>query len=55
MLNPLPNRKIKISRFTGWNPAKVDGFLRVLRICSTVSFRKEVQLMVIHHTFTARN
>jgi hypothetical protein len=33
-------------RFAGSDPAEEDGFLRVINICSTTSFRGEVKLSV---------
>jgi hypothetical protein len=36
----------------GSNPAKVDGFLRVIEVCNTTLFRREVKPGVLHGMFT---
>jgi hypothetical protein len=38
-------------RFMGSNPAKDDGFLWVIKICSTTSFGEEVKLSAPYHKF----
>ncbi|KDR07629.1 Erythroid differentiation-related factor 1 [Zootermopsis nevadensis] len=40
-------------RFTGLNPGKVDGFLRVIKVRSTTPFRGKVKLAVPCRRFTA--
>jgi hypothetical protein len=35
-------------RFTGSNPAKEDGILRVIKMCSTISFVEEVKLLALY-------
>jgi hypothetical protein len=40
-------------RFAGANPAEDDGFLRVIKIRSTTSFRGEVKSSVPYRRFTA--
>jgi hypothetical protein len=50
----LPLETAKEPKLTGSNLAKVNGFLRALKICGTVFFgRKEVKLRIPFHTFTA--
>jgi hypothetical protein len=36
----------------GSNPAKVDGFLRAIKVHNTTSFRREVKLGVLYGVFT---
>jgi hypothetical protein len=40
-------------RFAGSNPADDDGFLRVIKICSTSSFGGKVKPSVPYRRFTA--